>query len=270
MIHMTINGTIVEAEKDETLLQVAKRYNIYIPTLCYHEALETNAACRLCMVEIGMEEWGDWKGVVASCAYPVKDGLIVETDTDQIREIRRHLLELLLARCPHSAALKEIARKMGVHSTRYRIDTRDRGDLNANCILCGLCTRTCEALGIYAISIVNRGLDKEVAPPLKEAPKDCIGCLACAKMCPTGAIKFTETSTSRSIWNRTFELVKCSQCGKGFVTEEQAEYLKQKQDIDVLSNPICDTCKRNMSVKTFTSILSWEKKDGKPVTDKSE
>jgi len=166
MIRMTINGTIVEANANDTLLQVAKQYDIHIPTLCYHEALDINAACRLCMVEISKEEWGDWKGVVASCAYPVDDGLIVETDTDRIRNIRRLVLELLLARCPNSSSLKSIASKLGVYSTRYRIETGEQDHLHSNCIMCSSCTRTCETLGNNAISIVNRGMDKEMCKDL--------------------------------------------------------------------------------------------------------
>ena len=81
------------------------------------------------------------------------------------------------------------------------------------CMLCGLCVSACEALGTGAISTINRGTAKEVAPPFKEPPEACIGCGACAHVCPGDAIEMKEQGGIRTIWDRNFEMLECTGCG---------------------------------------------------------
>ena len=82
-------------------------------------------------------------------------------------------------------------------------------DVNSkeNCILCGLCVKACEAMGTNAISFVDRGTTKKVSTPYDDASKDCIGCGACADVCPTGNISLTDKDGERNIWNKKFNLV---------------------------------------------------------------
>ena len=82
MVHLTINGRIVQAEEGEMLLAVIRREGIKIPAECHHEAVEPFGACRLCTVEITRKEWDGWSNYVTSCLYPVADGLIVEVHPD--------------------------------------------------------------------------------------------------------------------------------------------------------------------------------------------
>ena len=106
----------------------------------------------------------------------------VQTDSEKIKRLRRGLMELLLARCPNSEKIKDIAREMGVTEPRFHLD-------GENCILCGMCVRVCEEISeAKAISAINRGIKKEIATPFHDLGETCIGCGGCAYVCPTGAI----------------------------------------------------------------------------------
>lgn len=182
MIKFNINDQPVEARAGWTVLETALHHGIHIPTLCHHEAVEPSGACRLCVVEI---KDGDWSKIVVSCMYPVQDGLNVYTGTDRVNNVRRWILEMLLAECPASGEIKELAHEYGVDSTRFAIQNPDE-----DCILCGLCTRVCrEVVGVSAISMVGRGVDKAIGPP-HMAPSDaCVACGSCVTVCPTGAMR---------------------------------------------------------------------------------
>ena len=179
---ITIDGKEVDAEPGQTILEVARINGIHIPTLCYHPALKPFGACRLCSVEI--ERHGR-KRVVTACNYPVEDGLEVRTNSPEIIEIRKMLIELLLARCPEEKRIRELAREYGVAEPRSRFTLE-----NEHCILCGLCARVCEELvGVSAINFISRGVERKVGTPYEELSDDCIGCGSCALVCPTEAIR---------------------------------------------------------------------------------
>ena len=180
MITLKINDKEIGANPGETILEAASRVEIEIPTLCYHPALTPSGACRFCSVEVTTKRGRN--RVVTSCLYPVEEGLDVQTDSEKIKRLRRGLMELLLARCPNSEKIKDIAREMGVTEPRFHVD-------GENCILCGMCVRVCEEISeAKAISAINRGIKKEIATPFYDLGETCIGCGGCAYVCPTGAI----------------------------------------------------------------------------------
>ena len=156
-ITLTIDGYEVEVEPGQTVLSAAKKLGIWIPTLCHHDALEPQGACRLCLVEIEIQ---GRKRLMASCAYPASDGLKVFTDTENVIENRKIVAELLLARCSEDDHVKELCEKIGVTDTPYKKRTEA-------CVLCGLCVRMCnERMKVGAINFMGRGRRARLEPPL--------------------------------------------------------------------------------------------------------
>lgn len=177
---LKIDDHEIEADGAGTLLEAARGAGIHIPTLCYHPALEPYGSCRLCSVEI---EKGGRKRIVTACNYPVEDGLVVRTSSPEIIDIRKMIVELLLARCPEERRIQELAREYGIDEPRFKLE-------DEACILCGLCTRVCEELvGVSAINSINRGVERGVDAPYNDLSEDCIGCGSCAIVCPTDAVR---------------------------------------------------------------------------------
>lgn len=221
------------------LLGVIRREGIDIPALCHHEAVEPTGNCRLCMVEITKSDWGGWKRHVTSCLYPVEEGLIVSTHSPEVIEIRKTILDLQLANCPDSDVIQKMAEEYGIYKTSY--ETVPGAD---NCIMCYACTRICEVLGKSAISATRRGHDRVIAPPFDEEPPDCIGCLSCAQICPTNVIEWEDKVGIRTIWEKKFELIACTKCGKAVITRDFADYLMEQRNIPGEYFETCDDCKR--------------------------
>lgn len=189
VVHFSVDDRDVAVSNGQTIYEALQRQPGMgnIPALCYHPSVRPYGACRLCTVEVS-EDGGKNFRFVASCLYPVKEGLVVKTNTERVRNLRKGIIELLLARCPNTKVLQELAEEYGVEKPRFALGDHD-------CILCGLCVRACqEIIGKSAISLVNRGIYKEVAAPFYayELGEECIGCGDCAFVCPTGAIKMGE------------------------------------------------------------------------------
>jgi len=185
IVSFTIDGHSVTVERGKTVLDAVKSLNIEIPTLCYHKALSPYGACRLCVVEICKN---GKKKIQASCIYPVEDGIEVKTNTPEIQNIRRTIIELIMARAPKSEKVKEIARKLGVEQTKFV--SRDE-----DCILCGLCVRMCrERMGKNILGFKMRGDKREVSPPFDVKSPQCMVCGACYSICPTASEKLRKIS----------------------------------------------------------------------------
>jgi heterodisulfide reductase subunit A len=184
-IKLTINDKTVEVDEGTTVLKAAKALDIEIPTLCYHPILEPYAACRVCVVE---KKTGEKSELVTSCNTKVKEGMVIHTDSDMALRARRMNIELLMAQAPAAEPVQKLAKDMGIERTRFEIK-----DPNEKCILCGMCVRACEQIvGAEAISFVNRGKNRKVSPPFGEESEACIGCTACAFICPTDCITFED------------------------------------------------------------------------------
>jgi ferredoxin len=113
---MIIDGREVEAFPGETILQTARRENIFIPSLCFSDATEPTNACRLCMVEIAE---GSRTRLVVSCAYPAKDGLTVTTDTEELRKLRSTLLKLMYSQAPENPVIVDLMKHVDLSGRPY-------------------------------------------------------------------------------------------------------------------------------------------------------
>ena len=239
MVNLIIDGKKIEAEAGTTILAAARANGIVIPTLCYHESIEPSGACRLCVVEVAK---GTRKRIVTSCIYLVEDGIVVDTKSERVLEARRLVLELLMARCPTSDVLQTMAKELGVKPQKRFTPDKDKG----KCILCRLCVKTCEdVVGASAIGLSFRGKDKVVGPPFVEDSTACIGCGACVFACPTGHIemKIGKGGAERTIWGRTFKMVKCSVCGQYFAPEDQLRYISEKTGVPLENLEVCTNCR---------------------------
>ena len=186
MVTFTLNGEELEVRSGKTILEVAREKGIPIPTLCYHEEMSAYGACRLCLVEVVKR---GWPSIQPACLYPVQEGIEVNTESERVRKTRKIMLELYLARCPDSQAIVELAKEYGVRDTRFKLKEKQRSD----CILCGLCVRACaEISGRHAISFAHRGSRRLILTPFEEMADACVGCKACAYVCPTGVIDIQE------------------------------------------------------------------------------
>lgn len=184
MISFTINDKQLQVEEGSTILDVAREQGIKIPTLCFHKELSPYGACRVCLIEI---TGGGRPGLEAACVYKVSDGLQVKTDTERVRKARKIIFELLLARCPDAEKIKDLAAEYGIEGSRIELKQKE------NCILCGLCVRVCaEVSERHAQSFSGRGLRRKVQTPFDKVSDKCIGCGACAYLCPVQGIKVEE------------------------------------------------------------------------------
>ncbi|MCU7494001.1 MAG: 4Fe-4S binding protein [Ignavibacteria bacterium] len=210
---VTIDGRKIPLNGEKNLLEIIRKAGIDLPTFCYHSELSVYGACRLCLVEL------EGRGIISACSTKPEPGMKLKTTTQEIREIRKITLELLLANGEHhcptcvksgNCKLQDIARRHGVEKIRFKRMNQDiplddsthslLRDPN-KCILCGDCVRACsEIQSIGAIDFAFRGSHAAVLPAFgkKLEMVECIDCGQCARVCPTGAI--TPKSEINDVW----------------------------------------------------------------------
>ena len=204
-LSVRIDGELVNAAEGQTILQVARAANKYIPTLCYLEGLSAVGACRLCIVEVsGMGR------LLPACTTPVQEGMSVTTNSPKLARARRITLELLFAERNHTCSvcvsnghceLQAMAKALGVTSIRYPYNfpklpvdmSHERYVLDHNrCILCTRCVRVCaEIEGAHVWEVTGRGIQSRIVSDLAEAwgdARSCTSCGKCVQSCPTGAL----------------------------------------------------------------------------------
>jgi NADH dehydrogenase/NADH:ubiquinone oxidoreductase subunit G len=190
MITLKINGVPVTVEEGTTLLEAAKFVGFPIPTLCHMEGLSPYGACRLCVVEIGE---GLKTKLVSSCTYPAQEGLNVRTSSSRVVRARRMILELLLASCPQSKIIQDLASAHNVRQQRFRQEYE-------TCILCGLCVRMCkEQMMASAIGFRGRGERRSIGTPFDIKSEKCRLCGGCIYVCPACQLRCTYTQPEMAI-----------------------------------------------------------------------
>lgn len=201
---LTINGKTVEAKSDWTILEAARFADIHIPTLCYYPFISRRGACRMCVVE------DDKNGkLIASCVYPVEEGLKILTHSPKVLKARKTILELfvanhnmecLICRRNGDCQLQSLCEEYGICEDTYK--GRKRKDLldcsseayikdHEKCILCGRCVKVCAELqDVNAIEFMDRGFYSEIKPAFKNKICDsvCIDCGQCVIACPTASL----------------------------------------------------------------------------------
>lgn len=190
MITLTINGLRTTVEEGTTLLEAARFMGIPIPTLCHLEGLTPYGACRLCIVEVGK---GPGARLMTSCTYPAQEGLVVRTASNRVIRARRMLLELLLASCPQSKTIQDLAAAHDVRHQRFRQEYE-------SCILCGLCVRMCsEQMMASAIGFRGRGDRRSVGTPFDVKSDVCRLCGGCIYVCPACQLRCTYTEPGKAV-----------------------------------------------------------------------
>jgi len=205
MVQLTINNIKVNAEEGMTILEAAKSVGIHIPTLCHLKGLAPTGACRICVVEVQGQ-----RNLTPSCAFPVFDGMVVETNSPRVRKARKTIVELLIENHPQdclicvrnkNCELQNLSEKYSVREHRYVGASRNHAlDISsaslerdpAKCILCGRCVRVChEVQKVGAIDFTNRGFASIVTTPYNKGinVSDCILCGQCILVCPTAALR---------------------------------------------------------------------------------
>ncbi len=231
-VSLSIDGQTVTVPAGTSVMRAAAQAGVKVPRLCATDALEPFGSCRVCLVEIdGM------KGYPASCTTPVREDMVVRTQTGKLAGLRRNVMELYISdhpldclTCPTNGdcELQDTAGELGLREVRYGFDganhlTADKDTSNpyftfdaSKCIVCSRCVRACEETqGTFALAIQGRGFNSTVSAGQDEAFMDseCVSCGACVKACPTATL--TENSIIEHGKPEHSVVTTCAYCGVG-------------------------------------------------------
>ena len=232
LINLTINGQAIQAREGQSVLDAARENGITIPTLCHHKDLSPVGACRLCIVQVEK-----MRGLVAACTLPVNDGMVVRTETPNVIEERKFVLEMLLSDHPNECMICEQdgACELQDWVYYYQVPWRNHkgarhhypigGDPNPfiftdfnKCILCTRCVRACaEIQGRNVWGVAYRGFNDRIVAgaDVLMLEAGCESCGACAAYCPTGALTDKPSRGKGRAYQFEKVMTTCPYCGVG-------------------------------------------------------
>src|SRR5512133_2718009 len=231
LVKLTIDGQQVEAKPGTLVIDAAKLVGIEVPAFCYVEGLSLQAACRMCLVEVEK-----MPKLMTACTLPVGEGMVVRTDTKQVHDARKYMLEFLLTNhpldCPvcdkgGECELQDMTFRYGVGESRFtdeKVHTPEKQFSPVvffdapRCILCFRCVRVCnEGMGVGALGVINRGVVSEIAPNSGDH-LECDECGACIDICPVGALTSGIYRYQTRPWEMTHVGTICTHCADGCKT----------------------------------------------------
>jgi formate dehydrogenase major subunit len=229
-ISVTINGRAVDVPAGTSVMRAAALAGVPIPKLCATDSLNAFGSCRMCLVEVEGA-----RGTPASCTTPCAEGMVVETETAQVRDLRRNVMELYLSDHPTDCAgcargnceMQELAMTVGAAEVRYGLGASHTAesaldDSNpyfnydpAACIVCSRCVRACaETQGTFALTVEGRGFESRITPGGTDfMASECVSCGACVQACPTSALE-EKSLIELGMPTRSVETT-CAYCGVG-------------------------------------------------------
>jgi NADH-quinone oxidoreductase subunit G len=231
LVKLTINEQQLEVPAGTLVIEAAKRNGIEIPSFCYYEGLALQAACRMCLVEVEKAP-----KLMVACTLPVTEGMVVRTETEQVRQARKYTLEFLLTNhpldCPvcdkgGECELQDMVFRYGAGESRYEETKLHVTEKQwspvvfydaPRCILCFRCVRICnEGMGVGALGIVNRGVVSEIAPNHHDH-LECDECGMCIDICPVGALTSGAYRYKTRPWEMEHVGTICTHCSNGCKT----------------------------------------------------
>lgn len=219
MINLSINNKAIQAEEGTTIFEAAKLHNILIPHFCYMENVHQIGSCRICVVEV---EGG--KTLMASCVTEVKEGMIVHTNSQRVRDVRKVIYELMLSDHPkeclrcwrnQNCELQDLGNLIQVSDFRYEgAKSKDVIDISSHsivrdsskCILCRRCVTVCNDIqGVGLMNPHHRGFSTFIGPSEDELLGEsvCTNCGQCVLVCPVGALK--EKDSTQNVWEALYD-----------------------------------------------------------------
>jgi len=214
LVTLTIDGKQVTVEEGTTIIEAAKSVGIDIPSLCYLKDINVIGSCRVCVVQVERA-----KTLQAACVTPVSPGMVVHTNTPEVRASRKVTVEMILSdhpyecpTCPRNlnCELQKLAERLGIRKVRFEghkeelpVDISTPAIIRDpnKCILCRRCVAVCEKVqSVNAIGPLGRGLDTQVGPAWSENMGDsaCVQCGQCTLVCPVGALY--ERDYTEEVW----------------------------------------------------------------------
>jgi len=231
LVTLTIDGRTIQAAPGTLVIDAAKHAGIEVPAFCYYEGLTLQAACRMCLVEVEK-----MPKLMTACTLPVGEGMVVRTETPQVADARKSMLEFLLSNhpldCPvcdkgGECELQDMTFRYGAGESRFtetkiHVDEKQFSPVvffdNPRCILCYRCVRICnEGMGVGALGVINRGAISEIAPN-KGDHLECDECGMCIDICPVGALTSGIYRYHTRPWEMQHVGTICTYCSNGCKT----------------------------------------------------